>query len=120
MTLDHSSPVTLVGDLDLHKCCVFRYDLTGGRRGPLWRLVWARTGCDDHLLICTRGTTSGIEESSEWRLRDGCLQLMPEDAGFPCLYWQVVVDGPPLRGSLSSADDSQRDQLDKNLRGVFA
>lgn len=119
MTLDHSSPVTLVGDLDLHKCCVFRYDLKGGRHGPPWRLVWARTACDDRLLICNR-TIGGIKSSDEWRLRDGCLQLMPEfspDAGIPCLYWQVVMDGSQGGGSV---DNSQHDQLDKNLRGVFA
>ena len=118
-TLDHSSPASLLADINRYRGCVFRYDLKGGRRGPPWRLVWARTACDDNLFICNK-TTGGIEESSEWQLRDGYLQLARLGAGLPCLDWQVVIDGSQGGGGCPSVDDSQRDRLDKNLRGVFS
>ena len=127
-TLDHSCASLLLDDLVRHKDDRFRflYKRPSGRghlQSASWRLVSAT------LFSCGGGRVDGVcveciysgqnvppnKRTSLHLQLIGGGWLDPRDSDWPPMM--IVLD----RSSLgASAGDSQRDQLDKNLRGIFA
>ena len=129
--LDHSSPAALKTDLERHLDSVFQYEMAGPSNGggdPMrWRFVRAKQlvggiqimnhQIDSHNADCCGGFGNVRQD---FHLHDN--RLWPwGHSGVVAISERVVSAGflKPRSGS-SSADDSQRNRLDKNLRGIFA
>ena len=121
MTLDHSSPTTLVRDLNLHQGGLFRFEWASGYEalppgGSLrrfssrsrWRLVSA-TADDWRLCFCVEylDDAGDVVEHDCWLLNRG-LHL----AGIGGVWVVTLLKESP--------DALLRCRLDENLRGVFA
>lgn len=119
--LDHSSNASFIADLDQHyrRGSVFRFKYASDKTTVPWMLVSASARVDGHLYIeykyeheATAGPSARVWHCI-FRLDSGW--LIPPKGGGGAVK---VVAGRPR--SSGSPDDSLRNQLDENLKGVFS
>ena len=118
--LDHSSAVVLVDNIrrlcrsdPTHRRFSFVTD-SGVIRSPPWRF-WAVHAHAAELWFGIEYCPGGVK-IEHILLHDGRLFFV--DSPFPDIGYVVMSAAGGFSGS--SVDDSQRDQLDKNLQGIFA
>ena len=115
MTLDHTSVVSLLYDLNRHRDGLFRFRyLSDNTTSPPWRLEEAFA--DDDGVQFRIEYTTGNRFDFFAILNGGQLVY----SGIVLMTVRLAARFPQGGFSGSSADDSQCQQLDKNLRGVFS
>ena len=118
--LDHSSNASFIADLDRHywRGSVFRFKYTSDKTTVPWILVSASARVDGHLYIeyeHEHGATAD-PPAKVWQCNfrlDGGWLIPPHGGGAV-----KVVAGRPRSSRFQ--DDSLRNRLDENLKGVFS
>ena len=131
--LDHSSAFALVADLKRYIGCVEALKTVVLENPPSVSLPWTLLDVGRGILpsdwhgpdaspfsLWARSVFQGRYSDYCMLLCDGFGLNEPFLTGGPGLGFRLAACSPPQGGGGSSADDSQRDRLNDNLRGVFA